>query len=268
MHRESTSGALGLPDISLPPGGTVARAKRTDRAEARRRYRATLIEESLPLDPDSDSPAETDAAEERVPTDRSRNRAPATTSAGPPPRPNIIGALRGAYHPTDLRGDLAALPRLLRHRAFLIPLALIVAATTLLLVTGGREQISLILAPYFLAPPPVVPVFVAGFLAPRASYLLGALLGAISMVASVALLSSPALQPVTGAGAVTLEPVVVANSFLTSILFGALFAAVAAWYRRFLTLANPNRAARAAGKPADRSRRRGGDDRPLLARRR
>jgi len=247
----------------------VARAKRTDRAEARRRYRATLIEESLPLDPDADSPAETDAAAERVPADRSRNRAPAATSASPPPRPNIIGALRGAYHPTNLRGDLAALPRLLVHRAFLIPLALIVGATVLLLVTGGREQISLILAPYFLAPPPVVPVFVAGFLAPRASYLLGGLLGAISMVASVALLSSPVLQPATGAaGAVSLEPVVVANSFLTSVLFGALFAAVAAWYKRFLALANPNRAARATGKPADRSRRRGGDDRPLLARRR
>lgn len=247
----------------------MARAKRTDRAEARRRYRATLIDESLSDDLDPESLAEADSAADRMPSDRARNRSAATATSGPLPRPSILGALKAAFRPMDLRGDLAALPRLLRHRAFLIPLALIVGATAIILITAGKEPISLGLAPYFLAPPPVAPVFLAGFLAPRASYLIGGLLGVVSQIAYVTLLSSPVLQSATGAApGAGLQPDFFLYTLFVAVLGGAFYAAAAAWYKRFLALANPNRAARAVGKPADRSRRRGGDDRPLLARRR
>jgi hypothetical protein len=122
----------------------------------------------------------------------------------------------------------------------------------------------------------VAPVFLAGFLAPRASYLIGGLLGIIASVAILVVLSSPAMQEAatgTAAAAGTtaatgLQPDIIAYSLVVSTFGGAFYAAAAAWYKRFLALANPSRAARAAGKPTDRSRRRGSDDRPLLARRR
>ncbi len=254
----------------------MARAKRTDRAEARRRYRATVIDEPL-SELDDDDADELEAAEpaaDRAPAARTRSRATAAPSPAPVPRPSVMGAFRAAFRPTDLRGDLAALPGLLRHRSFFIPLAMILAAAAIIVVTGGTEPISRSLSPYFLAPPPVAPVFLAGFLAPRASYLIGGLLGLIASVAIVAVLSSPALQQVvTGTpGATVLQPDLLAYSFFVSIVGGAFYAAAAAWYKRFLALANPARAARQAnrptGKPGDRSRRRGTDERPLLARRR
>jgi hypothetical protein len=247
----------------------VARAKRTDRAEARRRYRATLGDDLDPTELDDYAESEPESTADRAPTDRSRASAAATPS-GPRARPSVMGSFRAAFRPTDVRGDFAALPSLIRHRSFFIPFAMIVAAAAILTVTGGNEPISRSLSPYFLAPPPVAPVFLAGFLAPRASWLIGALLGLIASIAIVAVLSTPAMQQAaTGStGGSVLQPDLLAYSFFVSIVGGAFYAAAAAWYKRFLALANPNRA-RPTGKPGDRTRRRGGsDERPLLARRR
>lgn len=245
----------------------MARAKRTNRAEARRRYRAAMGEEPETFDLEDEEPSDVDAAS----AGRSRARAAATPSPTPPARPSVMGAFRAAFRPSDVRGDLAALPGLLRHRSFFIPLAMIVGAAVLIAATGGTEPISRALSPYFLAPPPVAPVFLAGFLAPRASWLLGGLLGIISSLAIIAILSTPAMQQVaTGSAAATaLAPDVFVYSFFVSTVGGAFYAAAAAWYKRFLALASPSRAARAAaGRPANRSGRGGSDDRPLLARRR
>jgi hypothetical protein len=246
----------------------VARAKRTNRAEARRRYRATLIDD--PELDDADEPsAEADDRSAPTPATR-RGRAAASPTPAQAPRPSVLGALRGAFRPTDLRGDLAAMPRLLLHRSFLIPVATILGAAVLVATSGPADPLSRTLAPYFLAPPPVAPVFIAGFLAPRASYLLGGLLGVISQVVVIALLSSPAMQQaVTGtAGTSILQPDVLTYSLIAATVLGAFYAAAAAWYRRFLSLASPSRAKRTTGRPADRSRKRGPGDRPMLARRR
>ena len=247
----------------------MARAKRTDRAEARRRYRATLLEDPDLTEDDLESADAADA--DTGPAPRNRNREAATASSGPRPRPSVLGALRAAFRPTDFRADIAALPQLLRHRSFLIPLAMIIGAAAVIAGTGGTEPISAALSPYFLAPPPVAPVFLAGFLAPRASYLIGGILGFVASVAIIVVLSTPALQQtVTGAATANfLQPDIIAQSFFISIVGGAFYAAAAAWYKRFLALANPARAARASGRPTTPPRnKRGPDDRPLLARRR
>ena len=47
------------------------------------------------------------------------------------------------------------------------------------------------------------------------------------------------------------------NAFLVAVPGGALFAAAAAWYRRFLNLANPNRGRRPpARRPSNAKSRR------------
>lgn len=250
----------------------MARAKRTNRADARRRYRATLTDDPRFLD-DEEADTDSESIDDRPSAAPRRDRAAATAvSPSPTGRAGVLGALKGAFRPTDVRGDIAALPQLLRHRSFLIPLATILAAAAALLVTGGTELVSRMLAPYFLAPPPVAPVFIAGFLAPRASYLIGGLLGIISSIVAILVLTTPGMQQAaTGATAATpaLTADVLGYSLVLATLGGAFYAAAAAWYKRFLALASPSRTVRATGgKPGDRSRKRDSGDRPMLARRR
>ncbi|MDQ2964700.1 MAG: hypothetical protein M3R57_02500, partial [Chloroflexota bacterium] len=69
--------------------------------------------------------------------------------------------------------------------------------------------------------------------------------------------AQPSPTPSGTAGAPTPKELAdtVAISFLLSPLTGAFFGAAAAWYRRFLNLANPNRGTRrqaAKGKPRRR----------------
>src|SRR3954449_6451856 len=98
------------------PGGTVARAKRTERAEARRRYRSATTSQ-----PD----AVLDAA---VPAPSGTKDGPTRTAdakaAAPPARPGIARAFRESFPPVDIRGDLRALPRLLMHWSFYVPVLL------------------------------------------------------------------------------------------------------------------------------------------------
>lgn len=247
----------------------MARAKRTNRAEARRRYRATLTDDPAFLE-DEEADADSEAIEDLPSPAARRVRSTAAAPADPRRRPSVVGALKAAFRPTDLRGDIAALPRLLRHRSFLIPLATIIGAAAIVSVTGGTEPVSRMLSPYFLAPPPVAPVFIAGFLAPRASYLIGGLLGIISSIAVMLVLSTPGMQQAaTGATTTTaLTADVFAYSVALATFGGAFYAAAAAWYKRFLALASPSRAARASARPNDRTRKRDSGDRPILARRR
>ena len=237
----------------------MARAKRTDRADARRRYRAAQHE---PIDDEVDDLETDDAAATSKSTD-SRQAAQSSASPTARPRPSIAAAFRGAFQPLDLAGDLKALPRLLINRAFLIPAALIVVIAGIIVVTGGQELITRELSQFFLAPPPLAPVFIAGFLAPRASWLLGGLLGVVQSVAVLVVISTPALAPLVGVP----DTGTFASSMFVSVVFGAFYAAAMAWYKRFLRAANPSRVAPAASKPAGKQRR-GAQSRPLLAKRR
>jgi len=288
----------------------VARAKRTDRAEARRRYRAQLAAEGGDdaLDPtEDDEPAREAQATSRPPQRRA--------AASPPPapaRPGIASAFRAAFRPANFGEDLAAIPQLVRHRSVWLPALISIGTTAVLLVTGGRDVVSALVYQYFIVTPPIGAIFLSGFLAPRASYLTGAfagLVGAICLAVLVAASAGGALggggtpgaspspsavgSPVasaspassasaqaspaasgspapTTAGSPLPSPQpsstgqpptpgeladTVALSFVLSPLTGAFFGAAAAWYRRFLNLANPNRGARRQ-QPKGKPRRR------------
>jgi hypothetical protein len=216
----------------------VARAKRTARADARRAYRATI---NAP-DENLDGVEGTDTAPATTttrPAGSDRKAAPAKAAAPVRGRPSIFGAARGAFRPLDLAGDLRALPRLLIDKAFLIPAGLIVGITAVIIVTAGQEMISRELSQFFLAPPPLASVFIAGFLAPRASYLLGGLLGIVQTLAVLAIVATPSLGTVTGVP----DTGTLASSALVSVVFGGFYAAAMAWYKRFLRAANPPRTA-------------------------
>lgn len=286
----------------------MARAKRTDRAEARRRYRAQLAAEGAEeLDPADDAEP---AAVVRGPVRTTPRAAAATPPA--PQRPGIGNAFRAAFRPANLREDIAALPQLVRHRSVWLPALITIGTTAVFLMTGGQDAISLILAQYFIAPPPIGAIFLAGFLAPRASYLTGGFAGLVGAICfailvttsasgavgtpgpaaspSPSAISSPGTSPSpavsasaatspassvspapSAAGSPQASPApsgtgtpmtseqrasTIAGAFILSPLMGAFFGAAAAWYRRFLNLANPNRGARRQQQTKGKPRRR------------
>jgi hypothetical protein len=239
-------------------GGTVARAKRTDRAEARRRYRATLIDGDHP----DDSELEPEATTE-TPVGRSRARSAAPTA--PPPRPSIVAAFRNSFRPIDLRGDIAALPSITLHsRAVWLPVLLTVASAVAFAVLPN-EIVPALVFQYFVFSPPIAAIFLAGFLAPRASYLTGAVAGLAGGIA-FALIVLGKVGPFVQLTDVEAQQYI-ASGLFASPLAGVFFGGAAGWYKRFLNMANPNRVPPRSNRPNDRNRR-DSNNRPLLARRR
>ena len=159
-------------------------------------------------------------------------------------------AFRAAIRPLNVRADLAALPWIATHtHALWVPLAITLASTVAIIVTKGGD-ISLFMFAYFIQTPAIGGVFIAGFLAPRASWLLGAIVGLFSAICySVLVLAYPTTIYATAAPPTQAQAQEVAlSAFVLSPIIGAFFAAGAAWYRRFLKLSSPNRA-----RPAQKS---------------
>ncbi len=257
----------------------MARAKRTDRADARRRHRAVPLE-ATDITTAAEGDAETASTAPSSPGRRGPGPATAAAPAGATPvRPSITGAFRSSFRPLDLRGDLRALPGLLRTKAFLLPVILSGLSVALVPLVGLNALTSTFYQ-YFSFSAPLGTSFLAGFLAPRASYLLG-ILAALASVGFQALAFSNGTfggfltifqDPATGG---TMNPdqaraLILGQALWVGVPSAAFFAAAAAWYRRFLNRANPNRSRptgpttrRPDGKVAKRNQ-----GRPLLARRR
>lgn len=229
----------------------MARAKQTNRAEARRRYRQTT---NLPMDDleGVDEAATAPVAEARTvgqPAARSDAR-PATSSSG---RPSFIGAFRAAYRPAHPREDLRHLPALLRSRAFLASVALVLLGALGQILfpryTGSAFAWELLVLPGSA----LAPQLVAGFFAPRASYILGFIVGLLQGIVFTLFVTQFAARIGTA-----LPPDQIGNlfvlSFVTGPISGTLFAAAAAWYRRFLALSSPRRAAGGRGQARATSR--------------
>jgi hypothetical protein len=226
----------------------VARAKRTARADARRRYRAAT-------DPafDADMDESEGSLEGRGPIRRSAEQAA-------PARVGIFDALRVSIHPPKFREDLAILPSLLPRPALWVPVLAILVGTVIVATTGVHETtvlglVAVLVFQNLLFPPAIFVPFIAGFLAPRASWLLGAIVGLVSAVCYSVIIVVFPLQVATATPDAATTQAAVISAFVLSPVLGAVFASAMAWYRRFLRLANPNRARPAA------SQKRGNDGR-------
>jgi hypothetical protein len=240
------------PRSAKTSGVTVARAKRTARADARRRYRA----EQAPVDTITDEQPDAPSAQPA--------RVGTGTQPAPEARRGIAAAFREAFHPLDVRSDLRTFPTTARNKALWIPILLTLISTALFIArppTSTSDWMGLItsfLFQYFIVTPGIGAAFIAGFLAPRASWLLGAIVGVVSAVC-YSFLGLGGYIPVAAGAPQPVAQNVVLAAFTIGPILGAFFASAAAWYRRFLLLNNPNRGrarrqANAARRPDGRSR--------------
>ena len=231
----------------------MARAKRTERAEARRRYRAAGV---------ADPEIETD--EGSAPSPGAQRPSPGSTAKANPAQPVRTGfsqAFRQSFRPMNVREDVASLPWLAVHtKALWLPLLITVGATVYVYAVGGKDTISEFMFAYFIQTPAIGSVFLAGFLAPRSSWLLGAIIGFVSAICyGILVLVFPTAIP----GASGLPPTeaqareVAISALILSPIIGSFFAAAAAWYRRFLALSSPNR----GRKPSQAPKQKPGDGR-------
>lgn len=217
----------------------MARAKRTvsERAAARRRFRATLDEADLETDDSTEEGGLQRAAASPRPDGSAR-------------RMGIGAALRAAYRPLRARDDLAVLPSLVVNKALWLPVLVTVLSTVAVIATGGKDTITALLFAYFVQTPAIGGVFLAGFLAPRASWLLGGIVGVVAAICYVAVLTlvPGALGPAAPGAATAPSTAAVQDVALSAILLspvmGSVFASAAAWYKRFLQLTSPNRGRR------------------------
>lgn len=266
----------------------MARAKTTDRAEARRRFRAAQLAEDAEIRAAEAARAEPPPAEQPLPNRLSRGavianrlgvrRAP-SPSTPPAPRPaapsarptagparpvttaapaagarvGIVDSFRLASGPADIRGDVAAFPSVARHsHAVWLPVAVVVATGLAYLVPSLRQNsIVVFLVQALLAPPAMIPSFLAGMLTRRASWLAGAVAGLASGIMAVVIIL---IVPLSGAAQVTTSATDALWIVVVGPLFGAAVGAFAGFYRRFLAYSSPNRGQQTRRKAAAKRR--------------
>ncbi len=231
------------PTATAPSGRrpTLAREKNTSRAEARRRTREEIRAEL--------------AAEEALDAE-----GPEYIDSTAPSEP----VRKPLFKMPNIREDLRILPGMVRSKPLLfLPLALFLVGLGIFLALPGLSPDLAGFAGYyiqfFFAPPALFTFFIAGFFAPRASYMIGFIYGLLAgIIWSIAILAvGVQVNPSTPAPAVTDPPAVILNMLVIGILYGTLAAALASWYREFLRGIQERGKARRSGKDVDeRTRRR------------
>jgi hypothetical protein len=234
----------------------VARAKRTERAEARRRHRSIVGATENP-DFEMDEADALDAPTDTLPsgprTKRAEAGATARGAAAAPPRAGFVASLRRAAAPADIRADLRALPSIAIHsKALWVPLAVIGGITALFFIPGiSKNPLVALLGNLALQPPPMILPFLAGMLAPRGAWLVGGIVALANAVAYGLLFGVFTGSVQTGLGFTYLMTTdqkigVIVNAILTSVPFGILIGAFSGFYRRFHAMSTPARPARPA----------------------
>ena len=180
---------------------------------------------------------------------------PAEEAAEPAPEPR-----QPLFTPPRFREDVRLLPEIFRtRRALWIPVILLIVGffATLAFYRGWLPEsvagpVELYIQ-FFFFPQALFTFFLAGFLAPRASYLVGFLLGLLNGVLWAILIVGLGIAVIA-----EMDPLLVAGNFLViGVVYGTLSAAFAAWYRNFLRrMSNRSRASRAQREAQERARRR------------
>jgi signal transduction histidine kinase len=221
----------------------MAREKNTSRAEARKRTREMTRAELLAAEAEED-----DAELDDEPTE-----------AAAAPRQSM-------FKMPNIRADIVALPSIFRSRPILVlPLALMLVGLGIYSALPGLSPDIATLAGYYLQffflPPALFTFFIAGFFAPRASYLVGFIYGLLAgIIWSIAVLAIglPAIDPSSAPTTPTGDPAsTLLNLLVIGVLYGTLAAALAAWYRDFLRGIQERGRAKRAGREVDeRAKRR------------
>ena len=218
-----------------------------DRAEARRRNRLAAKEraaaEALGIAPETPS-------------------APATSAAPIAPTGGLgfRAALRSSAGRAPIREDLAYLPTLVRTRAFLVPLLVVVATTVIALQPGVlASNIAQLGVQSILLPPAFVIAFLGGMLTRRGAWLIGGLFGVITYAASAIVgtygdmtaftAGNPVKGLLDGITGNLGNPGAMITDLYGVAAAGILAGAFAGWYSRFLRAMSPN-------QPTERDRRR------------
>lgn len=222
----------------------MARAKRTDRAEARRQYRAYLAAQAEAEAVETVEGAEGEEPPARPSGDRS---ARAALSAGrPAQRVGFLGAFKGATRPVHYLDDLRYAPTLVFRTNAIWPGALLsLAALTFGFTrTDFNDGSTQIILGFVLSLVPMIQPMLAGFLAPRATWLAGIIASLISGICYEILIiwytsghigNAPKDFSIGSGQYAGLTVQVI----LTAITFGALMGAGSGWYKRFLNLTGP-----------------------------
>ena len=224
-----------IPDPNA--GETVARAKRTERAEARRRYRAATATDPA-TDVDDERRSRRARRGERAVIGRQGRSRPARPNGSGSSTPSSCRSGRSTFVPTwrPCHGSRV------HTKALWVPILITILSAVATAVTGASDLVTGMLFTYFVVFPAIGGVFLAGFLAPRASWLVGIIVGLVSALCYILLgLTGRLRRPVRGTVPTWTRRAAAVSAFIYSPLMGAFFAAGAAWYRRFLALSSPNR---------------------------
>jgi hypothetical protein len=225
----------------------LARAKRTERADARRRYR-----EATAATTNGEGAEAPEIAAAALPRDaRAHGSAPA-----PEPEPKRRGFGSGifaAVGPVDIRGDLRALPHIFfRSKAIWLPgLIIVVTAVAMILPTLSTNELVVLAGNVVLQPPPMIMAFLGGMLAPRGAWLVGGLIGLLSSLAFVFVIAATTDVIITPLGfpyqvLAEQKASYAVNVLATAPIFGIAIGAFAGFYRRFLNASAAKR--QAAGR--------------------
>jgi hypothetical protein len=193
----------------------LARAKNTSRSEARRRTREQTRAE---------------VAETQEPEDGGEVVAPKR-------RPLL-------FQWPDIRSDIRYLPYMFRTRRLLwLPFGLLLVGFIMALafnvIPVEYQQWALLYFQYFFAPQALFTYFIGGFVATRASYLIGFMLGLLtgvlwSVVLAANTISTPPSADTAGlpSGDDLLQTI--GTVLVASMVLGTFAAGFAGWYRDFL----------------------------------
>jgi uncharacterized integral membrane protein len=219
----------------------MAREKNTNRADARRRVRAVARESRYVDEASLDEMSETaEAAPER-----------ASASAG-----SVLG-----FRIPNVREDIAQTPDMFRAKRLLwLPFILLLASFAIAAfvpvnaLEPGTGAIISFFVQWFFIPTGLATYLVAGFLAPRAAYLVGFLVGilnAILLVIFAAIRSEEVLASSDPNQAQTGLALLIGYS----LVIGPIAAAFASWYRGFLNRMSANSRMRQAERESAAKRK-------------